>query len=166
MSNSQIWRTQLTDVLSSTTQLTHLTARIDPLGSIRVEPDGKTYKFVELKNTTATVAAAAGSLVAYGAANGYGSNRVVVDLTDADAIVLCAGATLATITGTAGTYYYCWIQIGGQITLDTAVGSGAIGKCFYLTTTDKTAAVGAAHYDQQAGLCVSATTNVILTCPR
>lgn len=140
------------------------TVQRDTLGVHRYL-NGNWYKYVKLKNTTATVAAAAGSLVAYGAADGYASNLVVADLSDADAIVLCAGATLAAITGTAGTTYYCWIQIGGEITLDTAVTGAAIGKSFFLSTTDKTGTVGANAYDQKAGLNVSATTKVLLTCP-
>lgn len=137
----------------------------DALGTIRFGDKGRWYKYVQFKNTTATVAAGAGSLVAYGAVTGYDNSLVVADCTDADAIVVCAGATLATITGTAGTTYYCWIQITGLITLDTAVTTGAAGKSFFLSTTDKTGTVGAAAFDQKAGISLNATTKVVLTCP-
>lgn len=134
------------------------------VGTLRCEKN-KWYKWVNLKNTTATVAAAAGTLVAYFAATGYLNNRVVVDLTDADSAVFAAGATLATITGTAGTDYYCWIQIKGHITLDTSVGSGAAGSPFYLTATDKTAAIMSAATQSKAGVSMNATTGVCLDCP-
>jgi hypothetical protein len=136
----------------------------EQLGAIRFEGN-KVYKYVEFKNATATVAAGAGSLVAYFAATGYANNRVVADNTDADAAVSCAGATLATITGTLGVSYYCWIQIKGHITLDTAVGSGAAGSPFYLTSTDKTAAIMSAVTQQKAGVSMNATTGVVLDCP-
>lgn len=152
-----IFQTPLTDV--------SLVQR-DPLGSHRFENE-KVYKYVQLKNTTATVAAGVGSLVGYGAADGYATSLVVVDLSDADTIPLGAGATLAAITGTAGTTYYCWIQIMGSITIDTAVTGAAIGKSFFLgsAAADKTALVGANAYDAKMGLSVSATTKVLLTCP-
>lgn len=134
------------------------------LGKIRFQ-NGKWYKYVKFQNTTATVAAAAGSLVAYFAATGYSTNRVVADVTDADAAVFAAGATLATITGTLTVAYYCWIQIMGLITLDTAVTSGAAGSPFYLSGTDKTGAIISAATQARAGTSVNTTTLVCLQCP-
>ena len=152
---TQIFQSKLTDVD---------TIQRDILGVIRQEGN-KWYKYVAFKNTTATVAGAAGTLVAYNAATGYLNNVVVADFTDADAIVIPAGVTLATVTGTAGTTYYCWVQIKGLTTLDTSISSAAVGKGFYVTTTDRTAAVGAAYYDYIAGICTDGTTGAILTCP-
>ena len=147
------------------TKLTDIdTQDVEGIGSLRIE-GSKVYKYCLIKNTSATVAGAAGSLVAYFAGTGYASSRVVVDLTDADTIVVCAGTLQATVTGTAGTSYWGWVQVAGIETLDTSVSSGAAGKMFYLTATDKTAAVGAAYYDQQAGVCLDGTTKVLLTCP-
>lgn len=150
---------------SFVTKLTDVdTTDKEGLGKIRFQ-NGKWYKYVKLQNVSATVAAAAGSLCAYEGANGYSNNHVVVDNTDADSAVFCAGATLATITGTAGTAYYVWIQIKGLITLDTAVGSGAAGSPFYLTATDKTAAIASAATQSIAGISMNATTGVVLDCP-
>lgn len=147
------------------TKLTDIdTKDVEGIGSLRIE-GSKVYKYCLIKNTTATVAGAAGSLVAYFAGTGYGTSRVVVDLTDADTIVVCAGALLATVTGTAGTSYWGWVQVVGAITLDTAVSSGAAGKSFFLSTTDKTGTVGANAYDQKAGVSLDGTTSVVLTCP-
>lgn len=156
-----LFRTQLTDVD---------TEDKDGVGSIRFERN-KVYKYVMLKNTTATVAAAAGSMVAYDAEDGHSNSHVVVDLTDADSTPIPAGATLATITGTAGTAYYCWIQIKGLVTVDTAITSGADGVGVYLTTTDKTLAKAveadsAANYKNVAGIAADASAKtVILDCP-
>lgn len=141
----------------------------EALGTLRFEGN-KVYKYVKLKNVTATVAAAAGSLVGYKAATGYADHEVVVDLTDADAQPSGAGATLATITGTAGTTYYCWIQIKGAITLDTAITNGTAGVPFYLTTGDKTGQRAnevdtAGAYRTVMGRSMNATTGVILDAP-
>lgn len=154
---TQTFSTPLTDVSS---------VQREPLGVIRYGDGGKWYKYVKFQNVTATVAGAAGSLVAYRAvaATGYLSNHVVADLTDADAVPFCAGATLAAITGTLAVAYYCWIQVKGYIVLDTAVGSGAAGSPFYLTTTDKTAAIAAAVTNMHAGVSVNTTTAVVLDC--
>lgn len=151
----QTWLTPLTDVSS---------VQRDPLGSLRFE-NNKWYKYVLFKNTGGTVAAGNGSLVAYAATLGYDSNQVVARCADADTIVVCAGATLATITGTQNVAYYVWIQIQGRITLDTAITSGAAGKSFFLSTTDKTGTVGANAFDQKAGVSLNGTTAVLLTCP-
>lgn len=151
---AQIFQSKLTDVD---------TIQRDPLGSIRWE-GSKCYKYVQFKNTTATVAGAAGSMVAYGATSGYANNLVVADLSDAETIPVAAGACTAAVTGTNGTTYYCWIQIKGACTLDTAVTNGAAGKGFYLTSTDKTCAIGATDYDYQCGVGLDATTGVVLNC--
>lgn len=125
----------------------------------------KWYKWVNLKNTTATVAGAAGSLVAYFAATGKLNERVVVDLRDADTLPYPAGVTLAAVVGTLLVDYYCWIQIKGVVTLDTAVTSGAAGTGIILTTTDKTGSVEVTgSISKRLGTSVNATTLVSLDC--
>ena len=141
----------------------------EQLGVLRFEGN-KVYKYVQFKNTTATVAGAAGTLVAYGAATGYTNNLVCADMTDADSQPSGAGITLATITGTAGTTYYCWIQIKGVATLDTAITNGTAGVPFYMTTTDKTGQRAnevdtAGAYRTVMGRSMNATTGVILDAP-
>jgi hypothetical protein len=125
-----IFNTQLTDVKDYDAE---------GLGTLRFEGN-KVYKWVKLRNVTATVAAAAGSMVAYLNETGMATNTVVVDLSDACNPPLAAGATLVAITGTLATVYYCWIQIKGLITVDTAITNGADGVPLTLTTTDKTLA--------------------------
>lgn len=152
----QTFVTKLTDVNSTAQEV---------LGTLRFDGN-KVYKYVEIKNTTATVAGAAGDPVAYFAATGYGNNRVVIDLTDADATVpFSAGVLCGTITGTLAVAEYGWIQIKGLSTLLTAVTSGAAGKTFKLSTTDKTASVSTAATDNFMGVSMNATTGVCLDCP-
>jgi hypothetical protein len=135
------------------------------VGSIRQEGN-KWYKYVKVLNETATVAGAAGSLVSYDAATGYTTNTVVIDQTDADATTpFGAGALLATVTGTAGTAYYCWMQVKGNIVLDTAVTSAAAGKQFIMSATDKTGTVATNGVAHAMGVSYNTTTGVVLDCP-
>ena len=150
----------LTDVTSTAT---------NALGTIY--HDGtKKYKYVNIKNTTATVAGAAGDPVGYFAVTGYTNNRVVIDLSDADSPAFAAGVLCGTVTGTSGTDYYGWIQITGAATTVTSVSSAAAGAPFTLNATDKTFVKAAesdtaAVYKQVAGISINTTTGIVLTCP-
>lgn len=137
----------------------------DQLGAHRYE-SGRWYKYVEIKNITATVAGILGDGVAYAAATGYPLNKVVLDLSDADGTkALAAGVLQGTVPGVLTVSYFGWIQIKGQATLSIAVTAGVIGQGFNLTTVDKTFAVNAAATDQKAGYSYNATTGVVLDCP-
>jgi len=107
------------------------------VGTLRWEGN-KVYKWVKFQNTTATVAGVSGDVVAYGAATGAENSLVVNDRDDADAKPIGAGALQAAVTGTAGTAYYCWIQIKGPATLSTALGGSAgDGDTLMAGSTDK-----------------------------
>lgn len=157
----EIFKTKLTDVTTDDR---------DGVGSIRIE-NNKVYKYVRVQNTTATVAGASGDPVAYFADTGHDDSRVVIDLTDADAIPICAGFLLATITGTLATAYYCWIQLTGAVTVTVAITSGADGAPVYLTTTDKTLAKAvevdsAGTYKVVCGIAKDASDKTIIAdCP-
>jgi len=163
MSLRQVFNTQLTDVDSS--------AR-DTVGSLRWEND-KLYKYVKIMNTTATVAGVAGDPVAYfaGGANIQGEDaRVVIDLSDADTIPVCAGFLMGTVTGTLTVAYYGWIQLTGAVTVPTAITSGVVGNEVYLTTTDKTLAklvevdsLGAFRRSVGVEITATAANNKIIT---
>jgi len=134
----------------------------EPLGTIRFEGN-KVYKYVMIKNTTATVAGAAGDPVCYAKAsdNGYRDHWVVLDLSDADAVVLpiFAGVLCGTVVGTLATAYYGWVQIKGHAIVLTAITSGVVGDGVITTTTDKTLAVEAAAniVGKRAGIELTAT---------
>jgi hypothetical protein len=152
----QVFVTRLSDI-SATDK--------EGVGSIRQEGTSW-YKYCKIANVTATVAGVAGTLVGYLATTGYGANTVVTDVADdADAIVVGAGALCGSCAGVLGVAYYGWIQIQGPCTLDTAVTSGAAGKSFFLSKTNKTGTVGANAYDQKLGVSLNATTGVLLTAP-
>ena len=107
------------------------------VGTLRFE-GAKIYRYVLIQNTTATVAGSAGDPVAYFAVTGPTNNRVVIDLTDASAQPVGAGVLCGTVTGTAGTAYYGWIQVTGLVTLNTDVqGTPVIGSGCMMNTTDK-----------------------------
>jgi hypothetical protein len=150
----QVFITKLTDV--------SLTDK-EGIGTIRQE-GGCWYKYVMIKNHTATVAGAAGTLVGYYATTGFGAHRVVVDLSDADTIPVPAGALCGTVTGTLDVAYYGWVQTCGPVTLDTAVTSAAAGKNFIMSTTDKTGTVATNGVNMNAGVCLNGTTGVVLMC--
>ena len=136
----------------------------EQLGTIRFEGN-KVYKYCKLKNATATVAVAAGTLLAYLAATGYASHTVVSDHTDADAAINPAGAAVAVAAGVLATEYFLWVQIKGLATLDTAVTSGAAGSPFYMTAADKSSAIVTLVAQSPVGRSMNATTGVILDCP-
>lgn len=112
----------------------------DVLGDIRME-SGKLYKYVKFLNVTATVAAVAGDPLSYRVTDGYSGNIVVADNTDAAAQPVCAGFAMGTITGTAGTAYYIWVQLTGTVTVPTAVTSGVLGSGAMCAAGDKTLTV-------------------------
>lgn len=127
----QIFSSDLTDVSTS--------AR-DPLGSIRWS-NGKKYKYVKIRNTTATVAAIAGDIVAYEAEDGVQNHTVCIDLSDADSPPVPAGVLMGTVAGVHSVQvnYYGWIQLTGPFTANqTLGGSAADGQPLYLNATDKT----------------------------
>ncbi len=129
MSQQQIWQTRLTDV--STTDR-------EGVGNIRWE-GGSAYKYLRLRNTTATVAMVAGDVAAYGAATGYSGNLCVSDLTDADASPIGAGVAMAAIAGVLATDYYAWFQLKGPRTVAQALGgSAADGDELCINATDLT----------------------------
>lgn len=113
----KIFLTKLTDINSTDKE---------GVGCLRWEGN-KCYKYVKFLNTTATVAGAAGNTVVYTAVDGYDDNEVCMDVSDADAIPIPAGQVLATITGTAGTAYYGWIQIKGFATHSSTLAASLDG---------------------------------------
>lgn len=128
------------------------------LGTVVVSTDSSlAFKYVQLQNTTATVAGVAGDVVAYGAATGHSVSLVVTDKTDADTAPVGAGVLMATVAGVLAVAEYVWIQIKGPATLNTAIGGTpadgdqlmagttdlAVTKQLFAGTTPNIAAVGA-----------------------
>ena len=107
------------------------------VGTIRFEGN-KVYKYVQLLNTTATVAVVAGDAVAYFAEVGHNTSRVVSDVSDADTVIVGAGIVGATIAGVLLTSYYVWIQIKGPATVaQTIAGTPVDGDQLQMDGADK-----------------------------
>lgn len=141
------------------------------LGTLRNEK-GKTYKYVEVKNSGGTQALAAGDAVCYLAAASDGT-RVVTRPAEADAAPVAAGVLQAAVAGVSGNSYYCWIQTKGPATLNqNAAGTPAAGdevvagstagqltRRLYAGTTPNIVANGA-----KAGNMVNTTNKAVLDC--
>ena len=82
---------------------------------------GKAYKFVQYDTGAGTVAAVAGNVAYYYTLDGYKLNQVTSDLSDS--IELGAGVLMSAPDDGE----YCWIQIKGPATVNTALTAGADG---------------------------------------
>lgn len=113
------------------------TSAKEELGTIRFEGND-VYKYVKIRNVTATVAGVAGDPVAY-RVDEYDAHHVVLDITDADTIPIGAGCIQGTVTGTLATDYFGWIKIKGLQAIPTALaGTPAVGDDVGILATDKT----------------------------
>jgi len=104
--------------------------------------DGKWYKYVQYDTGAGGVAAVAGNVCYYYTLDGYKNSQVTSDLSDSVEI----GAGVLQSAPTDG--QYCWIQIKGAATLNTALTSGVDGDPLTPTgATDGTLDVSAAVTD-------------------
>ena len=90
-------------------------------GDIVWSTGGKVYKFVQYDTGAGTVAAVAGNVAYYYTLDGYKLNKVTSDLSDS--VELGAGVLMSAPADGE----YCWIQIKGPATLETALTAGADG---------------------------------------
>lgn len=124
----------------------------------------KCYRYVKLRNETATVAVAAGDVLAYLAspANTAEYHTVVSDNTDAATKPIAAGMARATVAGVLATAYYGWAQTHGFATVNaTIAGSPADGDALFLSTTDKTLTLAAAADDPICAFAVDASEKLV-----
>lgn len=126
-------------------------------GSVYTDSDGIKYKYVKLRNESATVAVAAGDVLGYlGSPGATENNTVVSDNTDAATKPVGAGVALGTVAGVATTSYWIWVQVTGPFTAnnDIAGTTPADGDALYLSTTDKVLTLATAVDDP---ICAYAT---------
>jgi len=119
-------------------------------GLIDQHYDGKVYKYVKVRNETATVAGAAGDVVGYlGSPSATENNTVVTDNTDAATKPVGAGVLLADVAGVLATSYFCWVQIRGPFTANQNLAgtTPADGDALFLSTTDMTLTLATAADD-------------------
>lgn len=143
----------------------------DTLGDLRWEGN-RCYKYVELLHSTETVAGVIGDQLLYGASGGHRDNHVVLDVSDADTIVVGAGVCNSIVAGVVGIYYYMWMQIKGPTVLSNGVsGSPDYGQPIMATSVDKIfgLAIEATEAGSQLATCgIIHNPNdrtVILECP-
>ena len=143
-----------------------------------IDPQGtKVWKYVKLRNESATVAVAGtssaagvpltGSILAYLAApaNDAEINTVVSDYTDAETIPVGCGAAFAAIVGTLATAYYGWLLTKGYYIDVTAIGGTSDNDQVMCSSTDLTLTTTTAVTDPVIGICiVDATKNIRLNC--
>ncbi|UXS69163.1 hypothetical protein FY145_01055 [Agrobacterium tumefaciens] len=140
-------------------------AKVPGIGDLYVSHDNKTYRFVRYLGGAGAIAAVAGNAVGFYAPGGVSTgvtNDVTSDVSDTAANlagVLCA----APASGD-----YCWIQVGGVVTLTPALVSGADGNALTLsTTTDGTLKVAGAVTDSGGAVAIDASAKIVmLNCPR
>lgn len=135
------------------------TVREFALGTLgaTVGPQGtKLYRYVKLRNESATVAVVAGDMLAYLASPAAGSgatlndefHTVVSDNTDAATKPIAAGMAGAAVAGVLATAYYGWVQTAGfAIVNQTIAGTPTDGDGLFLATTDKTLTLATAADD-------------------
>lgn len=130
----------------------------------------KTYRYVKLRNETATVAVVSGDMLAYLASPVAGSgaslnqeyHTVVSDNTDAATKPIAAGMALASVAGVLATAYYGWVQTGGfAIVNQTIAGTPADGDGLFLATTDKTLTLATAADDPICAYAVDESAKMV-----
>ncbi|MBK8200388.1 MAG: hypothetical protein IPK75_18730 [Acidobacteria bacterium] len=128
------------------------------------------YRYVKLRNETATVAVVAGDMLAYLASPAAGSgatlndefHTVVSDNTDAATKPIAAGMAGASVAGVASTAYYGWVQCGGfAIVNQTIAGTPADGDGLFLSTTDKTLTLATATDDPICAYAVDESAKMV-----
>ena len=129
-----------------------------------------TYRYVKLRNETATVAVVAGDMLAYLASPVAGSgatlndefHTVVSDNTDAATKPIAAGMAMASVAGVLATTYYGWVQCGGfAIVNQTIAGTPADGDGLFLSTTDKTLTLATAADDPICAYAVDESAKMV-----
>lgn len=104
--------------------------------------NGNWYKYVQYDTGAGAVAAVSGNVCYYYTLDGYKNSQVTSDLSDS--IEIGAGV----LQSAPGDGEYCWIQIKGPATLNTALTAGGDGDPLTPTgSTDGTLDVSAAVTD-------------------
>ncbi len=135
-------------------------------GAVYTADTGEKYKYVKVRNESATVVGAAGDIVAYlKEPTSSESFTVVTDNTDAATKPVGAGVLQATIVGAANTAEWVWVQVQGAFTANqNLAGTPADGDALFLSTTDMVLTLATAAddpicafaIDDSADLCMAA----------
>lgn len=130
------------------------------LGTIYQNPaTGKKYKYVQYDTGAGAVAAVAGNVAYYYLAGGTATFKVTSDLSDS----VNVGAGVLTSAPTDG--QYCWVQITGAATLNTALTAGSDGNALTpVGSTDGTLDVSAAVTDHICAIADDISAKQVICC--
>lgn len=120
----------------------------------------KVYKFVQYKTAAGSVAAVAGNVAYYYAPSGVsaGSTTAVTsDLSDS------AGLGAGVLQSAPANDEYCWVQIKGPATLNTALTAGGDGNALTpVGSTDGTLDVSALVTDAICAYAIDASAKIVM----
>ena len=120
----------------------------------------KVYKFVQYKTAAGSVAAVAGNVAYYYAPSGAsaGSTTAVTsDLSDS------AGLGAGVLQSAPANDEYCWVQIKGPATLNTALTAGGDGNALTpVGSTDGTLDVSALVTDAICAYAIDASAKIVM----
>lgn len=124
------------------------------------DDDGKVYKFVRYDTGAGSVAAVAGNVAYYYAPSGTSAGATTVvtsDLSDS------AGLGAGVLQAAPADGEYCWIQIKGPATLNTALTDGADGNALTAVgATDGTLDVSGLVTDAVVAYAVDASAKIVM----
>lgn len=118
------------------------------------------YKYVQYNDGAGDVAAVAGNVVYCYAPSGTSAGAVHVVTSDLSDSAEVGAGVLASAPATGE---YCWVQVTGQATLNTALTAGADGDPLTPTgSTDGTLDVTAAATDHRCAVAIDASAKIVL----
>lgn len=124
-----------------------------------VSGDSKLYKYVQYDEGAGSVSAVSGNVAYYYTAGGTASYVVTSDLSDSVNI----GAGVLQSAPTDG--QYCWVQIAGAATLNTALTAGSDGNALTpVGATDGTLDVSAAVTDHVCAIADDISEKQVICC--
>jgi len=130
------------------------------VGDVIRTSDGKAYKFVQYDTGAGPVAAVAGNVCYYYAPGGTSAGATTVvtsDLSDS------AGVGAGVLQSAPADGEYCWIQIRGPATLNTALTAGADGNALTAVgSTDGTLDVSALVTDAVVAFAIDASAKIVM----
>ncbi len=132
------------------------------LGDIYVGDDGRRYRFVLYNGGVGNVAAVAGNFTYALAPSGTSAGlftTVTSDLSDSAGV----GTGMLMSAPSAANGLYCWVQIAGYATLNTALTAGADGNALTpVGATDGTLDVSALVTDHICAIAIDASARIVL----
>lgn len=131
-----------------------------PLGTVVTDHNGKQYRYVQYDTGAGPVAAVANNVAYFYAPGGVSAGATTVVTSDlSDSAEVGAGV----LQSAPGDGEYCWIQVTGAATLNTALTAGTDGDPLTPTgSTDGTLDVTTAATDAICAYAVDASAKIIM----